>query len=147
MDAEEIARATGMAPERAFEVIAKLLDAHSRMITANVFGGDVELHQEFVGWAMQNDRAAYVKATEAVARTQSSKPMAALVQRRIAALKAAQAPAAPAPRESAAKGKASGNREMNPIERAARMRIEAAKIEAEERRRFQDSLDRAWMDE
>lgn len=142
VDAEEIARATGMAPEKALEMVAKLLDVHSRMITTNVFNGDAELHREFVQWALKNDRAAYVKATEAVARTQSSKPMAALVQRRIAALKATQAPA-----REAAKGKAPGNREMDPGERAALLRIEAARIESEERRRLQDLIDRSWMDE
>jgi len=140
VDAEEIARATGMAPEKAFEMVAKVLDAHSRMITTNIFNGDAELHREFVQWALRNDRAAYVKATEAVARTQSSKPMAALVQRRIAALKAAQAP-------NHAPAKASEERAMNPIERAARLRIEAERIESEERRRLQDLIDRSWMDE
>lgn len=119
VDIEAIASQIGVPPERAFEMVAKVLDAHSRMITANLFHGDVELHQEFVQWALKNDRAAYVKATEAVARTQSSKPMAALVQRRIAALKATQAPAAP----RAAPNQASEQRAMNPIERAARLSV------------------------
>lgn len=136
VDVEEIASQIGVPPEKAFEMVAKVLDAHSRMITANLFQGDTELHREFVQWALQHDRAAYVRATEAVARTQSSKPMAALVQRRIAALKATQAP-----------NQAAGKRAMDPVERAARLRLEAARIEREEHQRLQGLVDGSWMDE
>ncbi|MCO5108428.1 MAG: hypothetical protein M9907_15315 [Burkholderiaceae bacterium] len=93
VDCEALAKEIGTTPERAYEMALRLVDAHTRLIAARLFDGNQALHAEFVQWALKNDRAAYVKASEAVARTQSSKPMAALVQRRIAALKASQAPA------------------------------------------------------
>ncbi len=91
VDCEALAKEIGTTPERAYEMALRLVDAHTRLIAARLFDGNQALHAEFVQWALKNDRAAYVKASEAVARTQSSKPMAALVQRRIAALRADEA--------------------------------------------------------
>lgn len=88
VDCEALAKEIGTDPERAYEMVLRMVDAHSRLVTANLFHGDQDLHREFVQWALKNERALYVRAAEVSARTQSSRPMAALVQRRIAALKA-----------------------------------------------------------
>lgn len=89
-------------PEKALEAVVTMLDATSRMVTKNLFRGDQDLHSAFSRWAIQNERAAYVKASEAVARTQSSRPMQALAQKHMAAVKAMQ-PKAQAPKAAAAK--------------------------------------------
>jgi len=137
VDAEEIAKEIGTTPERAYELVLRLVDAHSRLVTANLFGGDADLHADFARWAIANERQAYVKAAEAVARTQSSKPIAALVMKRIAALKAEQSRAAPKQqqRRTDSQSKATDReREIEAVRRDLREREEAHRREREAHR-------------
>lgn len=76
-----------MTPERAFEMVAKVIEVHTKMVTARLFDGDQDLHRDFVQWAIKHEREAYVRASEAMARTQSSKPLRALLQKRIASVR------------------------------------------------------------
>jgi len=138
VDCEALARDIGVTPERAYEMVARMVDAHSRLVTANLFSGDADLHQEFVQWALKNDRAAYVKASEAVARTQSSKPMSALVQRRIAALRESHAKqskqSAKQSTRSESKATTGREREIEAVRRGLWEREEAHRREREAHR-------------
>lgn len=93
VDCEALARDMVTTPEKALDAVTAVLDATTRLITARVFNGDQDLHTAFARWAIANEREAYVKASEQVARSQSSKPFLALVQKHMAAVKAMQSKA------------------------------------------------------
>lgn len=87
VDCEKLAADMMITPERAYEMVQTVVSANSRLITRNLFGGDEGLHSDFAKWAYRNHQEAYASASEACARTQSSRPMQKLVQARIAVLK------------------------------------------------------------
>lgn len=105
VDCEVLAREMMTTPEKAYEAVVTVLDATSRMVTKHLFDGDQDLHSAFARWAIQNEREAYVKASEQVARSQSSKPMRALVQKHMKAVRASAASAAEASKATAAASK------------------------------------------
>ncbi|MCO5107788.1 MAG: hypothetical protein M9907_11970 [Burkholderiaceae bacterium] len=112
-------------------MLATVLQANVKMVTTNLFSGDQETYGEFVAWCAKNERAAFAKASEAVARTQSSKPMEPLLQKRISALKSE------AKHEEAQRAKAERDAVADPI----RKRMAAQAAEARAWREYLDSVD------
>lgn len=104
LDCEALAEQMMTTPEKPLELAETVIAANLRMVTKNLFGGDTELHSEWSRWCIANHREEYVRLSQAVARTQSSKPFEPLVRKHMAHVRAE---AAKAPKAAETKPKAS----------------------------------------